>query len=204
MDKNNKPKISDNPSAKEMKDVLPAIKAIGKVSGFLGKIGIKQEEFLKFSEQVKELERQAKILDLPDRFNKLFSSKGWICVGRAMSVEVMEAAIAFAEAGQEEEAEQALVDWFTEDNIRMFAITRARRFHQAHLRDDQLREALKLYLEERYIAAVPLILLACDGLASDVAGVSPFAEKACLGPLKLCQYLLTNGVAKNGTETVFG
>lgn len=26
----------------------------------------------------------------------------------------------------------------------------------------------------------------------------------CLGPLKLCQYLLTNGVAKNGTETVFG
>ena len=25
----------------------------------------------------------------------------------------------------------------------------------------------------------------------------------CLGPLKLCQYLLTNGVAKNGTETVF-
>ena len=26
---------------------------------------------------------------------------------------------------------------------------------------------------------------------------------ACLGPLKLCQYLLTNGVAKKGTETVF-
>ena len=26
----------------------------------------------------------------------------------------------------------------------------------------------------------------------------------CLGPLKLCHYLLTNGVAKNGTETVFG
>ena len=26
----------------------------------------------------------------------------------------------------------------------------------------------------------------------------------CFGPLKLCQYLLTNGVAKNGTETVFG
>ena len=26
----------------------------------------------------------------------------------------------------------------------------------------------------------------------------------CLGPLKLCQYVLTNGVAKNGTETVFG
>ena len=30
------------------------------------------------------------------------------------------------------------------------------------------------------------------------------SEVACFGPLKLCQYLLTNGVAKNGTETVFG
>ena len=29
-------------------------------------------------------------------------------------------------------------------------------------------------------------------------------RRECFGPLKLCQYLLTNGVAKNGTETVFG
>ena len=29
-------------------------------------------------------------------------------------------------------------------------------------------------------------------------------DQSCFGPLKLCQYLLTNGVAKNGTETVFG
>ena len=26
----------------------------------------------------------------------------------------------------------------------------------------------------------------------------------CLGPLKLCHYLLTKGVKENGTETVFG
>jgi len=31
-----------------------------------------------------------------------------------------------------------------------------------------------------------------------------YVARGCLGPLKLCQYLLTNGVAKNGTETVFG
>ena len=29
-------------------------------------------------------------------------------------------------------------------------------------------------------------------------------RKACLGPLKLCHYLLTKGVTENGTETVFG
>jgi len=32
------------------------------------------------------------------------------------------------------------------------------------------------------------------------AGSQPY----CLGPLKLCQYLLTKGVGKNGTEAVFG
>ena len=29
-------------------------------------------------------------------------------------------------------------------------------------------------------------------------------ETKCLGPLKLCHYLLTKGVTENGTETVFG
>ena len=28
--------------------------------------------------------------------------------------------------------------------------------------------------------------------------------ESCLGPLKLCHYLLTKGVTENGTETVFG
>lgn len=39
----------------------------------------------------------------------------------------------------------------------------------------------------------------------DVYYIGKLLEQVkCFGPLKLCQYLLTNGVAKNGTETVFG
>ena len=30
------------------------------------------------------------------------------------------------------------------------------------------------------------------------------SSHSCLGPLKLCHYLLTKGVTENGTETVFG
>ena len=37
-----------------------------------------------------------------------------------------------------------------------------------------------------------------------VDSLTTLSAPLCLGPLKLCQYLLTNGVAKNGTETVFG
>ena len=142
--------------------------------------GIKNEKLAELGAMAADLQEKAEIIGLPDRFNEVFGSKGWICVGSAMAVTVMQDAIKLAEAGKDEEAEQVLVDWFTEDNINLFAIKRARRFHQARLRDDQLNEALKLYLEERYMAAVPLILIACDGFASDVSGVSPFAEKADL------------------------
>lgn len=180
MNKKNKAKISDNPTAKEMKDILPLLKVAGGAFGVLGRLGINREKFADLKEMAADLEEQAKILEIPDRFNELFGPKGWVCVGSALSVPMMQEAIALAEIGKDQEAEQAIVDWFTKETIELFAITRARRFHHAMLRDDQLKEALKLYLEERYMAAVPLILIACDGFASDVSGVSPFAEKADL------------------------
>ncbi|WP_434286235.1 hypothetical protein [Celeribacter sp. SCSIO 80788] len=175
-----KQKVADNPAAKEMKALLPTLKVIGAVVGFLGKLGIKREAFTDFKSQVDDIAQQATILDLPDLFNAAFGSKGWVAVGSALAVDVMKSALELHDAGKDDEAERVLVDWFTKENIELFAITRARRFHQAMLRDDQLREALKLYLEERYLAAVPLILIACDGFASDVSGISPFAEGANL------------------------
>ncbi len=160
--------------------LLPALKVIGSVAGKLGKLGIKRKAFTAFQSQVASITQQATILDLPDRFNAAFGNKGWITVGSAISVDVMESALELQDAGNSEEAEQELVEWFTKENIELFAIIRARRFHKSKRRDDQLREALNLYLEERYLAAVPLILISCDGFASDVSGISPFAEGADL------------------------
>ena len=37
-----------------------------------------------------------------------------------------------------------------------------------------------------------------------VADIGANIGLTCLGPLKLCHYLLTKGVTENGTETVFG
>ncbi|RZT35468.1 hypothetical protein EV147_3912 [Cupriavidus agavae] len=121
----------------------------------------------------------AAILEFPDRFNEAFAGRGWIATG-SFSLDAMRKAVDLHEEGKLEEAEDAILEWFTEDNIRLFAITRAYRFHVAKLRDAQLEEALRLYLEGRYIAAVPLILIACDGFASDVCGISPFEKNADL------------------------
>lgn len=119
-------------------------------------------------------------MNLPDQFNDAFASRGWIATS-SMSVEVMRAALALHAAGETDAGEKLILDWVLEPStINLFAINRSKSFNKAHGRWDQLREALKLTEEERYWSAVPLILIACDGLASDVLGISPFEKNADL------------------------
>lgn len=202
-------KISDNPSNEEMNTLLPALDVLG---DFLGMFGVKNEKFEGFKGRVSEIKKQADIIHLPDRFNTAFGDRGWIAVGGALSVDIMKEALDLHEKDKADEAEDVLVGWFTKEHIELFVILRARRFHQAELRDDQLKEALRLFLEERYMAAVPLILIACDGFASDVAPVSPFEKDADLScfdsitghstALPALINLLTKGVRKSRDEEV--
>ena len=58
------------------------------------------------------------------------------------------------------------------------------------------------------LGILPELGIDCD--LSLFGAVEPFSikhfssKRSCLGPLKLCHYLLTKGVTENGTETVFG
>lgn len=153
--------------------------------------------------------QNADILTLPDRFNAAFAKEGWIAT-ESMNIETVKKALQFYESGKKDEAEEELLAWFREDTITQFAITRGKRFNKAQRRWDQLREALKLTLEERYWSAVPLILIACDGFASDVLGTSPFNENADLtvfdsivghpNSLQTLIKQITKGVRKSSDE----
>lgn len=177
MTKGRKNLISDNPSTAQIKAVLPAVKLASKVAGAFGLFGNKKAVHIKAIAD--DLLEQAKIIDIPDRFNKAFADQGWIATG-SFSMDVMKQALDYQGNDQAKDARQAIIEWFNEDNISLFCIQRSHQHHHADLRDGQLQEALKLYLEERYLAAVPLILIACDGMASDVAGYSPFKSGADL------------------------
>lgn len=168
--------ISDNPSTAQIKASLPAVKLASNIASAFGFLGSKRAT--KIKEDADDLLAQAEILHIPDLFNEAFANKGWIATG-SLSMEVMKHALELHKNGRPEEAIESIVAWFDEENI-AFQIRRARRHHRADLRDTQLREALKLYLEGRYFAAVPLILIACDGMASDIAGYSPFKLEADL------------------------
>ncbi|GLQ27430.1 hypothetical protein [Sulfitobacter pacificus] len=173
------PPISENPSAKELSDMLPLVKAAKGITGFLQKIGLDTEAVGGVNDAAEAALTQSDILDLPDRFNSAFGRLGWVATN-SMSVDVMREAIAQFEAGDVQGAEQTVMDWFSADNIRLFGINRSKSFNKATNRWHQLNEAWQLTEEERYYSAVPLILIICDGFASDVLGSSPFEKDADL------------------------
>ena len=180
MTKDDHPKrIFHNPSAKRIKKALVIAKLARSVTGFLKKLSITNVRIDSIHHVAGTALSEADVLDLPDRFNDTFSSNGWIATG-SMSADTMRQALRFYESGEWQAAEDLILSWFDRDTIALFAIQRTKPFNKARNRWDQLQEALSLTFEERYWSAVPLILIACDGFASDVLGRSPFKRDADL------------------------
>ena len=172
-------RIVDNPSVQAISGALYLAKAAKFITGFLKRFPINNKNLDQIHQAADAMEKQSDILHLPDRFNDAFSVDGWIATN-SMSTDTMRKAIELHESGRRQEAEETILGWFQEDTISLFAIQRAKRFNKSTHRWHQLQEAMKLTLEERYWSAVPLILIACDGFASDVLGTSPFEKGADL------------------------
>ena len=172
-------RIADNPSARTASNALILAKATRFITGLFKTLPIKNENVDRLHQAADAAINQSDIFDLPDRFNDAFADEGWIATS-SMSVEVMRKAIELSESAHKQEAEEVILDWFRQETIALFAIERSKRFSKSRTRWDQLLEALKLTFEERYWSAIPLILIACDGFASDVLGTSPFEKDADL------------------------
>lgn len=171
--------IVDLPSAREISTGLPFVKVARGLANLALKAGVGGEKAQRILDSADALLAQSDILSLPDRFNAAFAESGWIATS-SLSADTMRAALKLHEEGDDEAAEEVILDWLTPDVINLFAITRSKSFGDVHGRWDQLREALALTEEGRYWSAVPLILIACDGFASDVLGNSPFEKNADL------------------------
>ena len=172
-------RIVDLPSTRELSAALPVVRAARGLANLALKAGIGGQKGQHIVDSADELIAQSDILELPDRFNAAFAEQGWIATS-SLSVDVMRAALKHHEEGDVDAAEAVILDWLTPETINLFAITRSKTFDGVHGRWDQLREALALTEEGRYWSAVPLILIACDGFASDVMGTSPFEKNADL------------------------
>lgn len=172
-------RISDIPSEKQLKHTLLVVKFTKAVTGLLKKLSIANESIEHIHRAVDSALGDADIVNLPDRFNYAFSNDGWIATG-SMSVDTMRQILGRFESEQRQEAEDVILSWVDRDRKTLLAVNRAKRFNEAKNRWEQLQEALRLTFEERYWSAVPLILIACDGVASDDFGSSPFEKDAIL------------------------
>ena len=171
--------IASNPSNAEYPALLNLARVYRKAYGVMKMVGLTSKKLDDIAAAADHALEFQSILTLPDRFNAVFAERGWIATS-SLGVDVMEQALRLAADGDLSAAEEALAAWFDEEKLRIFAILRSRRFHRVPEREEQLEEAIHLYHEGRYWSALPLILIAADGFASDVAGYSAFKEGADL------------------------
>lgn len=173
-------RIADLPSTQELSAVLPVVQVVRSLAKLAVRMGLGGERAQQIVDSTDQLLTQSEILNLPDRFNAAFAERGWF-VTSSMSVDAMHAALEKHEEGDTYSGEEVILDWILDpETINLFAITRSKSFGDVQGRWHQLREALTLTEEGRYWSAVPLVLIACDGLASDVLGTSPFEKNADL------------------------
>lgn len=173
-------RIADLPSASELSNNLQAVRIVRRLADLALKTGLGGESAKRVIESADRVLSQTELLDLPDRFNAAFGKRGWIATS-SLSVDVMRAALEKDAAGDADTAEEIILDWVLgPDTINFFAVTRSKSFGDSKDRWHQLCEALALTEEGRYWSAVPLILIASDGFASELLGTSPFEKNAKL------------------------
>jgi hypothetical protein len=137
--------------------ILPLLKLLGV------NVSQTEEALTQFEELQHAIEEMAGI---PDRFNDLFADRGWIMYD-LMNLDVAKAAIAKAEAGNVDEAEDNLVDYYDAETVRWQLLTMIG-VEAFRARMSLAEKALVDYEEQRYHASVPVVLALLDGLVNEL------------------------------------
>lgn len=127
--------------------------------------------------KVEHLERETiELISLPDRFNDLFVSRGWI-IYDLLNMGVVKEAIRKGELGDVDGAEGDLVEYYTLETIE-FQLRAMRGITAFRERSRLAFLAATDYAEGRYHACIPVVLALMDGLVNEIneANRGIFAE----------------------------
>ncbi|MCH7727574.1 MAG: hypothetical protein IH991_13975, partial [Planctomycetes bacterium] len=168
------PKIKDNPSHAELVETSKGMAALARVVGFLERFGIKNNALSEAMGRVAAIVEQTnKLVNLPDRFNAHFATRGWIAY-ESLNVDVMQNAVDVADDGRIDAAEEQLAAHYTAENMR-FMLLRLYNIEQFQVRRELTEKVLDDYSSERYHAAVPVLLTIIDGFVNDIEQTGFFA-----------------------------
>ena len=160
--------IENNPSFKELNDKLQGASFIGKAVKILEKAGIKNQKISEAFQGLEDFKKEAELLSkTPDKFNRLFSKKGWIA-HESINSDLMREAVALGDQGEIDKAEELLVNYYTSEKL-IYLIHPLKRIDAFRIRYDFFLKAIDDTHNERYYSAVPLILMMMDGAVNDIS-----------------------------------
>lgn len=164
------PKIEDIPKFRKMKNIFRIVKIAKPVffvlNPFLRLFGINTKEMREALKKFTELEKEFKELSkMPDEFNDLFASRGWIMFN-FLNLDVVKTTLHIAKTDTDA-AEKFLVESYTPEEVKryLYMMHGIRAFRP---RMELAEKALVDYAEERYHACIPVILALMDGLVNEL------------------------------------
>lgn len=162
--------IRDIPKFKEMRQTMQFFKVARAIFPFanplLRLLGIDTKEMKEALAKLPALQKEFEELsELPDRFNDVFSSRGWIMF-EFLNIDAANEALKIAETDISK-AEEFLVEYYSYEEVGRYL--QMMQGIQAFRPRMQLAElALIDYKEERYHASIPIVLMLMDGLVNDL------------------------------------
>ena len=142
-----KKKIADNSSFTNLKKKL---EGLGKYSD---------------NEVKKKLHELHILSETPDKFNDLFSEKGWVA-HESMNYPLMKETIELAEQNKYDDAEQLIIKFYKEKGSHLLASLK--QLEEIKPRFSLIYAAFQDYQAERYHACIPVFLMMIDGVYTDV------------------------------------
>ncbi|WP_209121713.1 hypothetical protein [Alkalihalobacillus sp. BA299] len=174
--KQNKKQIKDNYSFKEMDMTFKGAHDFQQLYLLAKEFGFREPKFEEAFQQFEESYNQYKVLKIiPDRFNHFFAKKGWIAFEN-LNFPLMEKCVKLAEQGNPNEAEDALIEYFTNREQVNFLANRLMALKEFQPRRTLMLNALEDHFSGRYHASVPLFLMMIDGFVNDFEHIGFFAE----------------------------
>jgi hypothetical protein len=149
------------------------------LSHIVGAVGRETREMLRNPELMSQVEANVPLIreraGLPDRFNALLGSRGWVTF-EDMDVEVARKATLLAEAGDLKDAEDILVRHYDAERLRESLERFRKKLPTFEKRASLLFAAVEDHREGRYHASALVALAQLDGIARDLTGRDFFVQ----------------------------
>ncbi|MED4851724.1 hypothetical protein P9386_07830 [Caldifermentibacillus hisashii] len=174
--KQRRKQIKDNYSFKEMDITFKGVHDIQQLYLSAKQFGYSDPKFEQAFQQIEKTFKQYKALKIiPDRFNHFFAKKGWIAF-EDLSFSLMERCVKLAEQGKPKEAEDALIEYFTDREQVKYLATRLIALKEFRPRRTLFLYALEDHFSGRFHASIPVFLMMIDGFVNDFEHIGFFSE----------------------------